>query len=417
MKSREPTAPCILWSTRKRLIAVILAVFISLTAIISMATFIIVDQQIDTVSIGRFTTGRSSDAQYAQQDSAEPSQDDSYIAVGKNASPDGFAVTASRGNEKARNLLLLTSVVPILIFGALSAIVTWSICTRSQHRIDEVARQIRASNGELTKQVIHIPRENDAATVIADAYNDAIGDVAASIVREKRFIADASHELKNPLAATATALEISMHNGLIDGRALPFIEKARASNASCIALTRHLLDLAHVQQLEHAQLTSVDMGAVVDDVLTSFSDDAAFEGLTLHKRIEKNVSVMGDGLLLTQLVRNLTLNAVQHNRADGQIWVSLEESCDEDGSKTASLNIENTGTDLREMDLDDLFTPFNKGQNSRIMEHDGSSQSVANHGLGLSIAKEIVALHGGSIRLQARDGGGLLVSVNIPISR
>lgn len=159
------------------------------------------------------------------------------------------------------------------------------------------------------------------------------------------------------------------------------------------------------------------MGAVVDDVLTSFSDDAAFEGLTLHKRIEKNVSIMGDELLLTQLVRNLTLNAVQHNIADGQIWVSLEESSDEGGPETASLNIESTGTDLREMDLDDLFTPFNKGQSSRIMEHDGSSQSVANHGLGLSIAKEIVALHGGSIRLQARGGGGLLVSVNIPISR
>lgn len=417
MMRRRTNNRHIQWSTRKRLIAVILAVFVSLTAIISVTTLIIVDQQVDTVTIGRLAADQPSDELYEQRDSVRSSPDGSYFEAGKDGSSEGFAVTASRGNEEARNLLLLTSVVPILIFGVLSAIATWSICTRSQHRIDEVARQIRASNGELTKQVIHITRENDAATVIADAYNDAIGDVAASIAREKRFIADASHELKNPLAATATALEIPMHNGLIDGRALPFIEKARASNASCIALTRHLLDLAHVQQLERAQLASVDMGALVDDVLTSFSDDAAFEGLTLHKRIEKNVSVMGDGLLLTQLVKNLTLNAVQHNIADGQIWVSLEECSDVDGPKTASLNIENTGTDLREMDLDDLFTPFNKGQNSRIMEHDDSSQSVANHGLGLSIAKEIVVLHDGSIRLQARDGGGLRVSVDIPVTQ
>ncbi len=404
------------WSTRKRLIAVILAVFISLTAIISVATLIIVDQQIDTVTIGRFAADQPSDEQYAQRDSVRSTPDGSYVEAGKGMSSEGFAVTASRGNEKARNLLLLISVVPILVFGTLSAVATWSICTHSQRRIDEVAKQIRTSSGELTKQVIRISKENDAATIIADAYNDAIGDVAASIAREKRFIADASHELKNPLAATATALEIPMHNGLIDGRAFPFIEKARASNASCIALTRHLLDLAHVQQLEHARLTLVDIGAVVDDVLTSFSDDAAFEGLTLHKRIE-NVSVTGDGVLLTQLVKNLILNALQHNVADGQIWVFVGEHSDANGLKTASLNIENTGADLHEMNLDDLFAPFNKGQNSRIMEHDDLSQPVANHGLGLSIAKEIVALHDGSIRLQARDGGGLCVSVDIPVTR
>lgn len=404
------------WSTRKRLIVVILAVFISLTAIISAATLIIVDQQIDTVIIGRLAADQPSDEQYAQQDSARPSPDGSYVAVGKGASSEGFAVTASRGNEKARNLLLLTSVVPILIFGTLSAVATWSICTRSQRRIDEVARQIRASGGKLAKQVIRIPEENDAASVMADAYNDAIGDVAASIAREKRFIADASHELKNPLAATATALEIPMHNGLIDECALPFIEKAMASNASCIALVRHLLDLAQVQRLERARLTLVDMGTIVDDVLTSFSDDAAFEGLMLHKRIE-NVSVMGDGLLLTQLVRNLTLNAVQHNVTDGQIWVSVMEHHDADGRKVASLDIENTGADLHEMNLDDLFTPFNRGRNSRIIGHSSPSRSMGNHGLGLSIAKEIVALHDGSIRLQARDGGGLRVSVDIPVSR
>lgn len=416
MKRQRANTQYIQWSTRKRLIVVILAVFISLTTIISVATFIIVDQQIDTVTIGRFATDQPSDEQYAQQDSARPSLGGSYVAAGKGTSSEGFAITASRGNEKARNLLLLTSVVPIPIFGTLSAAATWSICTRSQRRVDEVAKQIRASGGELTKQVICIPKENDAASVIADAYNDAIGDVAAAIAREKRFIADASHELKNPLAATAAALEILVHNGLIDDRALPFVEKAMASNASCIALTKRLLDLAKVQQLECARLTSVDMGTVAEDVLASFYDDATFEGLTLHKQIE-SVSVMGDRLLLTQLVRNLTLNAAQHNVEGGHIWVSTGEHFDVDGRRMSSFDVENTGADLCETNLGDLFAPFNRGRNSRIMEHDMSSRTIGNHGLGLSIAKEIVTLHDGSIRLQARDGGGLRVSVYIPVSR
>ena len=143
MKRQRANTQYIQWSTRKRLIVVILAVFISLTTIISVATFIIVDQQIDTGTIGRFATDQPSDEQYAQQDSARPSLGGSYVAAGKGTSSEGFAITASRGNEKARNLLLLTSVVPILIFGTLSAAATWSICTRSQRRVDEVAKQIR----------------------------------------------------------------------------------------------------------------------------------------------------------------------------------------------------------------------------------------------------------------------------------
>lgn len=125
-------------------------------------------------------------------------------------------------------------MVPILIFGALSAIAAWSICTRSQRRIDTVAQQIRTSDSDLSRHPIHISEENDAASVIASAYNDAIDDVNAVIAREKRFIANASHELKNPLAATSAALEIPMHNGLLDAKTLPFVEKALASNLSLI---------------------------------------------------------------------------------------------------------------------------------------------------------------------------------------
>lgn len=113
---------------------------------------------------------------------------------------------------------------------------------------------------------------------------------------------------------------------------------------------------------------------------------------------------MGDRLLLTQLVRNLTLNAAQHNVEGGHIWVSTGEHFDVDGRRMSSFDVENTGADLCETNLGDLFAPFNRGRNSRIMEHDMSSRTIGNHGLGLSIAKEIVTLHDGSIRLQARDG-------------
>ncbi|MBW3095263.1 HAMP domain-containing histidine kinase [Bifidobacterium sp. 64T4] len=409
------------WSTRRRLVAIIVSVFVALTVIVSVATFVIVDRQIDTVTVGRFAPEYAADEQYQQHDSAGPSSGGAYVLTGNGAHTGGFAVTASRGNDTARNLLLLTSVVPILIFGTLSAIATWSICTHSQRRIDTVAQQIRASDSNLSRHPIQIPEENDAASVIAGAYNDAIGDVNAAIAREKRFIADASHELKNPLTATSTALEIPVHNGLLDDKALPFVEKALASNRSCIALVGRLLDLAKVQQLERGELSNIAVSAVVEEVITTLFDGGIPRGLTLHKRLD-DVRMQADPLLFAQLVKNLLLNAVQHNVAGGMIWVSAGEAPESDnqsGARMMTLVIENTGVDLHGVDLDDLFTPFNRGRNSRIVER-GSSERPAgtleNHGLGLSIAKEIVLLHKGTIRLQARDGGGLRVVVNIPAS-
>ena len=405
------------WSTRRRLVAIIVSVFVALTVIVSAATFIIVDRQIDTVTVGHFAPERSVDEQYQQHDSTGSLSGGAYVLTGEGAHAGGFAVTASRGNDTARNLLLLTSVAPILLFGTLSAIVTWSICTRSQRRIDEVAKQIRASDSNLSRHPIRIPEENDAASVIADAYNDAIDDVNAVIAREKRFIADASHELKNPLAATATALEIVVHNGLLDDKASPLVEKALASNRSCITLVGRLLDLARVQQLGRGETSEIAVNAVVEEVLTTLFDGGVPAGITVRKRLE-DVRIQGDSLLFIQLVRNLMLNAVQHNVAGGTIWVSVGETT-ESGVRMMSLVIENTGEDLQSVNLDDLFTPFNRGRNIRIAERGpsaGTVQAIGNHGLGLSIVKEIVLLHHGTIRLQTREGGGLRVVVNIPVS-
>lgn len=405
------------WSTRRRLVVIIMSVFVALTVVVSVATFIIVDQQIDTVTIGRFTPEHVADEQYQQQDSAGPPSGEAYVLTGKDSHANGFAVTASRGNDTARNLLLLTSVVPILIFGALSAIAAWSICTRSQRRIDTVAQQIRTSDSDLSRHPIHISEENDAASVIASAYNDAIDDVNAAIAREKRFIANASHELKNPLAATSAALEIPIHNGLLDAKTLPFVEKALASNKSCIALVGSLLNLAKVQQLEQEGTSEIAVDTVVEEVLEKNLDGGIPEDITVHKQLEA-ARIHGDPLLFTQLVKNLMLNAIQHNVDGGTMWVSVRKTLESDGHMM-TLEIENTGESLQNMNLDDLFTPFNKGRNSRIMEHGFSvetAQTIENHGLGLSIAKEIVSLHDGRIQLHARKDGGLRVVVSIPVS-
>ena len=92
---------------------------------------------------------------------------------------------------------------------------------RTRHTIEEsIVWPLRLSRPTLDwkRQPIVIPYENDEAYTIASAYNLMLKDLNSAISREKEFIADASHELKNPLAATSAALEIPLHNQLFDER-------------------------------------------------------------------------------------------------------------------------------------------------------------------------------------------------------
>ena len=417
MIRRSVMRPQVKWSTRAQLIVVIGVVFVLLTAIVAIGTVIIVDRQIDTVTVGRALHADAGTAeQYRQLDSEHSlsaNPDDPYVSVGANGTTRELAISASRGNETARNLLLAATVLPIVVFGMLSAVATWIIATRVQHRINCVARQLRTSDRGLLKHAIHVPQRNDAASIIAQAYNTAVGDLNEAIAREKRFIADASHELKNPLAATSAALEIPLHNGILDDRALPFVEKALASNRGCIILVNRLLELAKIQGLDRAHVDAIDLASIVEESLRQLGDSIPSD-LIVNTQTE-SVIVQADELLMIQLAENLIRNAIEHNCVGGRVWIVTKQDNDAHGTCYATLMVDNTGDDLTDMAMDDLLVPFNRGRASRTSARGSSTGPRVNHGLGLSIVREIVLLHHGTMDLRARAEGGLSVTVRIPL--
>ena len=105
-------------------------------------------------------------------------------------------------------------------------------------------------------------------------------DLNSAISREKEFIADASHELKNPLAATSAALEIPLHNQLFDERCRPFVEKALASNHAGVEIVNHLLELSKVQQLNRADLSRVHVAEIIRNVLQEIWNLSEIESST-----------------------------------------------------------------------------------------------------------------------------------------
>ncbi|MCH9276712.1 HAMP domain-containing histidine kinase [Bifidobacterium amazonense] len=402
------------WSTRGRLIATITVAFLLLTAAVTTGTFLIVDRQLSTVTVGGLETGIDTADESQRQPSPHSTGDDgssSYTSIHVNEDrEDGLSLSATVGDSRTRDLVLATTLVPILTFGVLAAILTWIITTNSQKRINAVARQIRTVNGPLAaRHTVDIQERNDEATIIADAYNAMLHDLNDSIERERQFIANASHELKNPLAAVSAALEIPLNEGLLDDTARPFIQRALEANRNGTELVLHLLELARIQHIDHTNLTDVDLADIVSDTLVRNRNATA--GLTVTAHLESAI-LPADRTLINQLVTNLVLNAAQHNIPHGSIDITTGTYRDGGGTEHATLAIFNTGNDLTGIDPEELLATFNRGPDSRISNRHGTP----NHGLGLSICDEIVRLHQGSIRLTTNPAGGLTVAVRLPVT-
>ncbi|PST48962.1 two-component sensor histidine kinase [Bifidobacterium callitrichos] len=415
------------WSTRRRLVGTIVVVFVMLTGVVTAATYYVVNRQLETVTVNRsFTQAEDADEhrsveQHGLNPQVNPQDtrsgaDEDYVSAGYDSGSDTLMLTMRQGDEQSRNLILAVSIVPIIVFGLLSGGVTWIIATRAQRRINGVASQMVSANDGLERRPIVIPYEHDEASTIAAAYNRMLKDLNNAIVREKEFIANASHELKNPLAATAAALEVPLHNRLFDERCRPFVEKALASNSAGVEIVDHLLELSKVQQLDRADLGRVDVAGVIRTVLQD-NEHLMADGVEMHVDLER-VYILADRLLLRQMITNLILNAVQHNQdTHPQVWVQLSGDMRYEGEPCIMMEISNTGEDLSGAKVDDLLVPFNRGDASRVTAHGEPAHGEpvsAHHGLGLSIVREIVMMHHGHLMMRPRQGGGLEVTVFLP---
>ncbi len=186
-----------------------------------------------------------------------------------------------------------------------------------------------------------------------------------------------------------------------DGRDVDEVLRRLAeTNERSIALIEALLTLA---ALDHVDLPStvVDIDQLVVSVVAEA--EAAGPEVTVETTLQGG-AVRGDATLLRQLVTNLVQNAVLHNRSDGTVELATTRQL---GSVT--LEVTNTGDELEQAVVETLTEPFVRGAG-----RGRRPSSAGGSGLGLAIVSSIVRAHGGSLHLEARDGGGLTVRAVIP---
>lgn len=233
----------------------------------------------------------------------------------------------------------------------------------------------------------------EEVSVLSRAFNILLGRLEESVERMRRFTADASHEIRNPLSVLRVGLEIALRRERTGEEYRELLRENLQEIDRLHAVLEGVLLLARDVPGSELRLATapVDLGEVARATTAFFADSAAENGIRIDARIEPGIQVSGDAALLRLVVFNLIDNALKHSPR-GEV-LKVEVRCDDD---RAVLLVADHGPGVRPEDRERVFERFFRG---------GPASGSEVGGLGLSVVRWIAEAHGGTATLLDSERG------------
>jgi signal transduction histidine kinase len=309
------------------------------------------------------------------------------------------AALQQQGAQNQRDLtlshLLQYSLITLAVVIALAAILGWIAAGRALRPVHRITAAARAASERNLSARVALRGPHDELHELAETFDQMLDRLQAAFETQQQFIANASHEMRTPLAVMRTTLDVVLGNP----NATPDDLRSMGEDIrAAVDHVEHLIGALLILALSERGLTvheEVDLATVAEDIL----DTAALGDLQVHATLQPAV-ISGDPVLAEHLIANLMDNAARYNMAAGDIWISTGATAD-----SSTLVVANTGAVISPADAGRIVQPFQRL--GRRTSHDG-------FGLGLTIVASIAAIHGGSVTARPRDDGGLSVTVTIP---
>ena len=288
-------------------------------------------------------------------------------------------------------LLIGLPLVLLLVGGT-----TWGVATRALAPVERIRSEVEQITGDQLDRRVPEPRSRDEIHRLALTMNAMLGRLEDSRSRQQEFVADASHELRSPLASMRQAAEVARaHPG-----ALPEGELADAVLEESARMQRLVEQLLLLTRADEGVVTRAVHDVDLDDLALSEAKRVGRSGLEVDTSGVGAGRVRGDQTSLAQAVRNLVDNAARH--ADHVMAVGVRGFRD-----SVELVIEDDGPGIPEDQRQRVFERFVRLDEARARDVGGS-------GLGLAIVKEIVAAHGGTVEVSTSGLGGARLVVRLP---
>ncbi|MEM8621054.1 MAG: ATP-binding protein [Actinomycetota bacterium] len=348
--------------------------------------------------VGEPTTIASTDGTFDYRAIARPDRSGVVIVTAESLADEDDALAELRRN------VVISSIAVVLV----AAVAVWFVIGRAFRPIDrmiDTAGDIAA--GDLSQRIDH-PEDDTELGRLAGALDEMIGQLddafaerTESEQRLRRFAADASHELRTPIAAIHGYAELYRHGGIPQGAALDrAVARIESESNRMGRLVEDLLLLARLDQQQMVDRSLIDLSAVASDAVADAAAISPDRSVTLDAPTP--AVVHGDERQLRQILGNLLTNARVHTPPETAITVRV---------RTVGANVELTvaddGPGIPADARAHVFDRFFRADKSRRLGEGGS-------GLGLSIVASMVTAHGGSIRLDQRRTAGAAFVVSLP---
>ena len=293
-----------------------------------------------------------------------------------------------------RNISFMICAVALVMSVIVSGAIT--------RRIAALLRAIRiVREGEYGHRVVI--KGGDELSQLAGEFNELTGRLQTTEEVRRRFVSDASHELKTPLASIRLLTDSILQTGDMDPATVKdFVSDIGEEAERLTRISEKLLTLTRMDSAVAVAEVPVDVKRVVEKVehmLTPLADEGE---VTVETDLQEDCMVLATEDDLYQIAFNLMENAVKYNLPGGSVTVTLRGAGD-----LVTLTVEDTGVGIPEADLPKIFDRFYRVDKAR-------SRAAGGTGLGLSIVRDTVLQHGGAVTVRRRESEGTCFEVAFP---
>ena len=268
-------------------------------------------------------------------------------------------------------------------------------------RMRRILQSIRlAREGEYSHKITL--KGSDELTMLSREFNKLTDRLQSSEQSQRRFVSDASHELKTPLAAIKLLTDSILQNDMDLETIREFVGDIGNEADRLTRMAQKLLSLNYAEDQEHPVLEVVDVKKIVQKVLRMLGSLAAIRHIRLTSSLESGCTIVSREDDVYQIIFNLVENGIKYNLENGSLHVTLHRVKEE-----IWLSFSDTGIGVPENALPYLFDRFYRVDKARSRQAGGS-------GLGLSIVRDLVRRNYGTVTAERKEEGGMVFWVKFP---
>jgi heavy metal sensor kinase len=300
--------------------------------------------------------------------------------------------------------LILRDTLPFLV--VLASLAGYWLSGRALAPVNAIIKTARGVGVQNLSSRLAVPPANDELRRLSETLNAMLGRIEASVKRLTQFTADASHDLRTPVALIRTSAELALRRSRTEEEYRETLSRILATSEETTHLIENLLTLARADAgAANLHFENLDLVPHLERVAAEAGILSASKGIQVSSEFPAGpVRVSADPAAIERLLLIVVENAVKYTPSGGKIALNLAN-----GSGNARIEIHDSGIGISGKDLPHIFERFYRADQARSRETGGS-------GLGLAIARWIVDLHGGLIEAESTCDNGSVFRITLPIA-